>query len=168
MMNKTLIAAMAALLLSLYSSLGHSELRQAQTVQETELRAEPSTSAAPLGRISKDATVVVTERRGGWYQVQTNAGQRGWLPLLSLRFAKDAQASRSSNLGGLLSLGSQSAPASGVATGVRGISDEQLQSGGSGLSASLQYLESFAAQPGEARAFAQQGGLQSQALPYAR
>jgi uncharacterized protein YgiM (DUF1202 family) len=167
-MNKTLIAGMAALLLSLYSSPGLTEQRQAQTVQETELRAEPSASASALGKVSKQVTVMVVGRQGGWYQVETAGGQRGWLPLLSLRFAKDAQASRSSNLGGLLSLGSQAAPASGVATGVRGISDEQLQSGGSGMSADLQYLESFAAQPGEARSFAQQGGLKSQSLPYAR
>lgn len=167
-MNRTLMAGLAALLLSLYSSPGLSEQRPAQTVQETELRAEPSPGASTLGKLNKQATVMVVGRQGGWYQVQTANGQRGWLPLLSLRFAKDAQASRSSNLGGLLSLGSQAAPASGVATGVRGISDEQLQSGGGGLSASLQYLESFAAQPGEARSFAQQGGLHSQALPYAR
>ncbi|MDP3815214.1 SH3 domain-containing protein [Pseudomonas sp.] len=167
-MNRTLMAGLAALLLSLYSSPGLTEQRQAQTVQETELRAEPSAGASALGKLSKQATVMVVGRQGGWYQVQTAGGQRGWLPLLSLRFAKDAQASRSSNLGGLLSLGSQAAPASGVATGVRGISDEQLQIGGAGLSASLQYLESFAAQPGEARSFAQQGGLHSQSLPYAR
>lgn len=167
-MTRSLIAGITALLLSLYSSPGLTEQRQAQTIQETELRAEASTSASVLGKVSKQATVTVVGRQGGWYQVQTVAGQRGWLPLLSLRFAKDAQASRSSNLSGLLGLGSQAAPASGVATGVRGISDEQLQSGGSGLSASLQYLETFAAQPGEARSFAQQGGLHSQALPYAR
>lgn len=167
-MNKLLHSALAALLLSLCSSLALAELRQAHTVQDTELRAEPNNAAASLGRIGKQTGVLVQARQGGWYQVQTGNGQQGWVPLLSLRFAKDGQSTGGSNLGSLLSLGSQAAPASGVATGVRGISDEQLHSGSSGLSADLQYLERFAAQPGEARAFAQQGGLQSQALPYAR
>jgi len=164
-----LLPCLAALLLAFHSSLALSELRQAHTVQDSELRAEPNHNAASLGRIGKQNAVLVQARQGGWYQVRTASGQEGWLPLLSLRLAKEGgTASSGSNLGSLLSLGSQAAPASGVATGVRGISDEQLSSGSSGLPADLQYLERFAAQPGEARAFAQQGGLQSQALPYAR
>ncbi len=163
-----LLPCLAALLLALYSNLALSELRQAHTVQDTELRAEPSNTAASLGRIGKQASVLVQARQGGWYQIQTGNGQQGWVPLLSLRFATTGQTTGSSNLGSLLSLGSKAAPASGVATGVRGISDEQLKGGGGSLPADLQYLEHFAAQPGEARAFAQQGGLQSQPLPYAR
>lgn len=167
-MSKMFPAGLAALLLSLYCGLALGETRQAYVVQDTELRAEPSHSAPSLGRISKQSSVMVQARQGGWYQVQSGHPQPGWVPLLSLRFAKDSQARSGSNLGGLLSLGSQSKPASGVATGIRGISDEELKRGASGLNASLQYLESIAAQPAEARAFAQQGGLQSQAVPYAR
>ena len=167
-MTKLLHTCLVALLLTLYSGLALSELRQAQTVQDSELRAEPSHNANSLGRIGKQASVVVQARQGGWYQVRTSTGQEGWLPLLSLRFVKQTQGSGSSNLGNLLSLGSKAAPASGVATGVRGISDEQLKSAAGSLPANLYDLENFAAQPAEARAFAQQGGLQSQPLPYAR
>jgi hypothetical protein len=58
-------------------------------------------------------------------------------------------------------------PASGVATGVRGISDDQVggTGGGSG-SLSLQQLDRYAVTPGSARAFAQQGGLRSQSIAY--
>jgi uncharacterized protein YgiM (DUF1202 family) len=167
-MSKIFQAGLAALLLSLYCSIALSETRLAYVVQDTELRAEPSHSAPSLGRMGKDTSVMVQARQGGWYQVQTGQSQSGWMPLLSLRFAKDSQARSGSNLGGLLTLGTQSKPASGVATGIRGISDEELQRGAGGLSGSLQYLESIAAQPAEARAFAQQGGLQSQPVPYAR
>lgn len=166
-MNRSLCSAIAALLLGLYSVSGLAELRQAHTLQDSALRAEPSTSAASVGQVSKQAQVQVLERQGGWYQVQTSNGQRGWLPLLSLRFAKDAQAGRS-DLGSLLKLGSQSSPASGVATGIRGISDEELRSGSANTSATVHSLDAFAASPSQARSFAQQGGLRSQSLPYAR
>ena len=56
---------------------------------------------------------------------------------------------------------------SGVATGVRGISDEELRSAKGNLPDNVQSLEGFAASPGQARAFAEQGGLRSKALPYA-
>ncbi|MGB4073135.1 SH3 domain-containing protein [Pseudomonas sp.] len=166
-MNRSLCSAIAVLLFGLYSVSSLAELRQAHTLQDSVLHAEPSASAASVGQVSKQAQVQVLERQGGWYQVQTASGQRGWVPLLSLRFAKDAQAGRS-DLGSLLKLGSQSSPASGVATGIRGISDEELRSGSANTSATVQSLDAFAASPSQARSFAQQGGLRSQSLPYAR
>ena len=167
-MNKGLCSALAALIFSVYGFSALAEVRQAQTLQDSALRADPSASAASVGQVGKQTQVLVLERQGGWYQVQTSSGQRGWLPLLSLRFAKDAQASRSNDLGSLLKLGNQASPASGVATGIRGISDEELRSGSANTSASAQSLDAFAANPSEARSFAQQGGLRSQNLPYAR
>lgn len=167
-MNKGLYSAIAALLFSFYGFSALAEVRQAHTLQDSGLRAEPNASAASVGQVGKESQVVVLERQGGWYQVQTSNGQRGWLPLLSLRFAKDVQASRSSDLGSLLKLGNQAAPASGVATGIRGISDEELRSGNANASPSVQALDAFAASPSEARSFAQQGGLRRQNLPYAR
>lgn len=164
-MNRVLFTALGLLLSVCYSATGMAEQRAAQTVQATELRAEPANSANALARLDKQAPVLVLQRQGGWYEVQTASGQRGWLPLLSLRFDKSAQA-RSSDLGNLLNLG-QTTPASGVATGVRGISDEELRSAKGSLPENVQSLEGFAASPGQARAFAEQGGLRSQALPYA-
>ena len=164
-MNRVLFAALGILLSACYSAHSMAEQRAAQTVQATELRAQPANSASALARLDKQAQVLVLQRQGGWYEVQTASGQRGWLPLLSLRFDKSAQA-RSSNLGNLLNLG-QAAPASGVATGVRGISDEELRSAKGSLPDNVQTLEGFAASPGQARSFAQQGGLRSKTLPYA-
>nr|WP_298172533.1 SH3 domain-containing protein [uncultured Pseudomonas sp.] len=164
-MNRVLFTALGILLSVCYSAAGMAEQRAAQTVQATELRAEPANGASALARLDKQAQVLVLQRQGGWYEVQTASGQRGWLPLLSLRFDKSAQA-RSSDLGNLLNLG-QTTPASGVATGVRGISDEELRSAKGSLPDNVQTLEGFAATPGQARSFAQQGGLRSKTLPYA-
>lgn len=167
-MNKGLCSALVALIFSFYGFSALAEVRQAHTLQDSALRAEPSAAAASVGHVGKQSQVQVLERQGGWYQVETASGQRGWLPLLNLRFAKDAQAGRSNDLGGLLKLGNQTSPAGGVATGIRGISDEELRSGSANTSASVQSLDAFAASPSEARSFAQQGGLRSQNLPYAR
>ena len=167
-MNKRLSGVLVALTLSLCATATLADVRQAHTLQDSALRAEPSTAAASVGQVGKQSQVQVLERQGGWYQVETASGQRGWLPLLSLRFAKDAQAGRSNDLGGLLKLGNQTSPTGGVATGIRGISDEELRSGAANTSASVQSLDAFAASPSEARSFAQQGGLRSQNLPYAR
>nr|WP_298140872.1 SH3 domain-containing protein [uncultured Pseudomonas sp.] len=164
-MNRVLFTALGVLLSVCYSATGLAEQRAAQTVQATELRAEPTNGANALAHLDKQAPVLVLQRQGGWYEVQTASGQRGWLPLLSLRFDKNAQA-RSSDLGNLLNLG-QTKPASGVATGVRGISDEELRSAKGSLPDNVQTLESFAVSPGQARSFAQKGGLHSKALPYA-
>lgn len=167
-MNKSLCSAFAALLFSLYGLYALAEVRLAHTIQESTLRADANASSASVGQVGKQTQVQVLQRQGGWYQVETPSAQRGWLPLLSLRFAKDKQASASNDLGSLLKLGSQASPASGVATGIRGISDEELRSGNANTSASVQALDAFAASPSEARSFAQQGGLRSQNLPYAR
>jgi uncharacterized protein YgiM (DUF1202 family) len=164
-MNRVLFTVFGVLLSVCYSVAGMAEQRAAQTVQATELRAQPANTANALARLNKQAPVVVLQRQGGWYEVQTSSGQRGWLPLLSLRFDKSAQA-RGSDLGNLLNLG-QTTPASGVATGVRGISDEELRSAKGNLPDNVETLEGFAASPGQARSFAQQGGLRSKTLPYA-
>ena len=163
-MNRVLFTALGVLLSVCYSATGLAEQRAAQTVQATELRAEPTNGANALAHLDKQAPVLVLQRQGGWYEVQTASGQRGWLPLLSLRFDKNAQA-RSSDLGNLLNLG-QTKPASGVATGVRGISDEELRSAKGSLPDNVQTLESFAVSPGKARSFALKGGFLSKALPY--
>jgi hypothetical protein len=85
--------------------------------------------------------------------------------LLAVRFDKSADA-RGGSIGSLLQGSTAVEPASGVATGVRGISDDQVGGGGGAGSLSLQQLDRYAATPGSARAFAQQGGLRSQPIAY--
>lgn len=135
------------------------------TLQATPLREAASSSARTLLEIPAKTRVAILKRQGGWYQVQTQAGQQGWLALLSLRFDKAASA-QSSNLANLLQSGTQVAPAGGVATGVRGISEEQLQSG-AGATPQLQALDRYAVSPSDARAFARDGELVSQSIDYA-
>lgn len=143
------------------------EVRSGVTVEATALRESPANDGALLQQLPAQSRLSVLKRQGGWYQVQTGAGQQGWVALLAVRFDKAAGA-KGGSIGALLQGSTAVEPASGVATGVRGISDDDLKggAGGGAGSVALQQLDRYAASAGNARAFAQQGGLHSQTIAY--
>lgn len=156
-----------ALLMScwLSSGLAQADLGSAITVAATELRASASASAASVQALAADTRLRILKRQGGWYQVQTASGQQGWLALLTVRFDKAAGA-KGGNIADLLQGSTAVQPASSVATGVRGVTEDQLEAGASAGSAQLQALERYGVTPSRARAFAQSGGLRSQTIAY--
>ncbi|WP_043308054.1 SH3 domain-containing protein [Pseudomonas sp. ML96] len=164
-MRNTLTAALLILAGWLGSAVALAEVRSGITVEATALRESASAGAAALQQLPAQTRLSVLKRQGGWYQVQTGAGQQGWVALLAIRFDKSAGAS-GGNIGSLLEGSTAVEPASGVATGVRGISDDQVGGGGGSGSLALQRLDRYAVTPGAARSFAQQGGLRSQSIAY--
>ncbi|WP_373387096.1 SH3 domain-containing protein [Pseudomonas alcaligenes] len=164
-MRSTLCAALLILAGWLGSAVALAEVRGAVTVEATALRESPAAAAAVLQQLPAQSRLAILKRQGGWYQVQTGAGQQGWVALLAVRFDKAAGA-KGGSIGALLEGSTAVEPASGVATGVRGISDDQVGGGGGSGSLSLQQLDRYAVTPGSARAFAQQGGLRSQTIAY--
>lgn len=165
-MRSTLTAALLILAGWLGSAVALAEVRSGITVEATALRDGGAASAAVLQQLPAQTRVSILRRQGGWYQVQTGAGQQGWVALLAVRFDKSAGA-KGGNIGSLLEGSTAVEPASGVATGVRGISDDQVGGAGGGSgNLSLQQLDRYAVTPGSARAFAQQGGLRSQSIAY--
>jgi len=172
-MNKALSIALLVLGVWLSSGTSLADERNGVTVGETSLRETPAASSRELQKLPGKTPVIILKRQGGWYEVETSAGRRGWLAMLSVRYDKTAGV-KSSNLGNLLQSSAQAAPAGGVATGVRGMTEEQLaQAGASGTSSSsvpagpLQTLERYAVSANDARTFAQDGGLRSQTIGYA-
>ncbi|UUY09852.1 SH3 domain-containing protein [Pseudomonas sp. J452] len=162
-----MIRALTAVLLLtgwLFSTVVQAEVRSGITVEATALREAAGAAAPVLQQLPAQSRLSILKRQGGWYQVQTSAGQQGWVALLAVRFDKSA-AAKGGNIGALLESSTAVAPATGVATGVRGVSDDQLEAGGAG-SQSLQELDRYAVTPGSARAFAQSGGLRSQTIAY--
>lgn len=164
-MRSTLSAVLLILAGLLGSAVALAEVRSGVTVEATALRESPGASAAVLQQLPAQSRLSILQRQGGWYQVETGAGQQGWVALLAVRFDKSAGA-KGGNIGSLLQGSTAVEPASGVATGVRGISDDQLEGGGGSGSLSLQQLDRYAVTPGSARSFAQQGGLRSQSIAY--
>ncbi len=165
-MNKYRPLCLALFLFSLFSGPGHAAEQSASTLQETTLRESASNSAASVAELPAQAQVSIISRQGGWYEVKSSSGKQGWLPLLAVRFDSAANA-RSSSLSGLIQGSSPVAAGSGVATGVRGMTDEQLQAGNASGGSALQQLNSFSVAPADAAAYARAGDLHSQAINYA-
>ncbi|WP_068827465.1 SH3 domain-containing protein [Pseudomonas sp. BMS12] len=166
-MNKTFAAALLVLAGWLVSAMALAEVLGGITVQATALREAPGASAATLQQLPAQTRLQILQRQGGWYQVQTGGGTQGWVALLAVRFDKSATA-KGGNVSDLLKGSTAVEPASGVATGVRGVTDDRLEGGGGSGAAALQQLDGYAVTPSNARGFAQDGGLRSQSIAYQR
>lgn len=149
---KGMAALLAAVPLALAAETGY-------TVRPVELMAEPSAAAAVVGGLPAEAAVEVGSRRGGWYLVQAE-GRQGWLPMLSLRFNREARREADSGLGKLSNLLQRGNSGSAVATGVRGLDEAALRDAQPD-EAQLQRLEAAAVAPEAARAFAAAGERRS-------
>lgn len=161
------LLCMTALLIGcwLSSSPVWADLGGAITVEATALRVAAGNNAASAQALAADTPVRIIKRQGGWYQVQTASGQQGWLALLSVRLDKTAGA-KSGNIADLLQGSTAVQPASSVATGVRGVTDDKLEAAAGAGSAQLQALERYRVTASRAQAFAQSGGLRSQTIAY--
>lgn len=161
------LLCMTALLLScwLTSALALADLGGATTVEAAALRVAAGTAAASAQELPANTRLRILKRQGGWYQVQTASGQQGWLALLSVRLDKTAGA-KSGNIADLLQSSTAVQPASSVATGVRGVTDDKLEAAAEVGSTQLQALERYRVTTSRARAFAQSGGLSSQSIAY--
>ncbi|PRC92718.1 SH3 domain-containing protein [Solimicrobium silvestre] len=120
-----------ALLCLLVASLLHAE--PAQTVRNTDLQAQSQSDAQVLAALPINTRLDVLLRRGAWSQVKTNAGQTGWVRMLSLRFDTSGSAadtgSSSNPLSALTSLFStgRTSNTGTVTTGVKGLGEEDLK-----------------------------------------
>ncbi len=131
----------------------------ASTVIEADLKASPSIKSKTLKILETDTPVNIVERQGGWYRVETAPPLQGWLKMLWLRYSLTG-----SEQGGF-SLLTQGTGSVTVATGVRGLSEEELEKG-QGDPFAINTLDRFIVSPEQARAFAKAEGLKQTQLPY--
>jgi uncharacterized protein YgiM (DUF1202 family) len=164
-MSKLLCATLLLISCGLSSPLVWADLGGAITVEDTALRAAAGNAAASVQELPADTRLRILKRQGGWYQVQTTSGQQGWLALLSVRLDKTAGA-KSGNIADLLQGSTAVQPASSVATGVRGVTDDKLEAAAGAGSAQLQALDRYRVTASRAQAFAQSAGLRSQPIAY--
>lgn len=166
---KSFILAFAGLF-----TVGAVHAESALTVRATELQAQSQSDAATLATLSQNTKVDVLRRSGAWSEIKTAAGLTGWVRMLALKFDADggsqtaAPAKSSANplgaLNSLLSTGRTSNTAT-VTTGVRGLSEEDLQNAQANPD-ELQKAQKFAADKGAAQAFAQRTKLTPSKLEY--
>jgi hypothetical protein len=144
----------------------------AVTRRAVDLLAQAQSDAALLAALSKDTKVEILARKGAWSQVRTAAGQTGWVRMLSLQgeaqpdAAAPAQAAANplAGLGTLLSSGRTENTAT-VTTGVRGLSEEDIQNA-QAKPDELEKLKQFTADQKTAQAYAVRSKLTPAKIEY--
>lgn len=143
----------------------------ATLVRATELKAEPYSDAATVAKLPQQAQVEVLKRQGAWAQVKSKDGQ-GWLRMLGLKLGSGAAPAKGNGGSGLeaaalsaLGVGGPRSAQPTVATGVRGLSEEDLRNARPNPR-ELERLNQYAVTQGEAKAFAQLGKLRDQKIDY--
>lgn len=153
-------------------STAHAQTETLQTKQAISLRDQPSAAGATLATLPGGTTVTRTPQRSGpWMQVQTPAGQTGWVHMFELT-ANSANAPASNGLtgalrglSGFLNRGSNSGTTT-VATstaGIRGLNKEDIQNAAPNTAA-VERLEQFRADEAQARRHAGERALLAQAV----
>lgn len=143
----------------------------ALTSRATELQAQPQSDSAVITTLAENSKVEVLARKGAWSQVKTATGQTGWVRMLSLKpeaSGQAAPAASSSNpvgaLGSLLTAGRTSNTGT-VTTGVRGLSEEDLQNAQANP-AEVEKMQKFSVDKNAAQSFAQRSKLSPVKVDY--
>ena len=137
----------------------------ALTVRATELKKEPYADAQTLAILPDQARVEILRRQGGWTQIRTQgAAAQGWVRMLSLRLGDGTARKGDSGIGSLLGV-ARSGSSGTVATGVRGLSEEDLKNARPNPE-ELQKMEKLAATPQDVRKFSGSASLGSHQLDY--
>ena len=135
------------------------------TVRATELKKEPYIDAETVATLPDQAQVEILRRQGGWTQIKTQSTTQGWVKMLSLRLGDGSVRKGDSGVGSLLSVARSGSSGTTVATGVRGLSEEDLKNARPNP-AELQKMERLAATPQDARKFADGANLGSHQMGY--
>lgn len=134
-----------------------------QTIRALDLKAQPSADAASVAPLAVNTRVEILQRQGAWFQVKAT-NNTGWLRMLAVR----PESTGGKSGGGLVALGHLVGGGSGnsaVATGVRGLNDEDLKNAKANP-AELEKLTAQSAEPDAARHFAGEAGLAAKTIDY--
>lgn len=160
----------ACMLASLMAA-GMAQAESALTSRAAELQAQAQSDSATIATLPENARVDVLGRKGAWSQVKTANGQTGWVRMMSLKPEGGQQAAPApananplGALGSLLSAGRTSNTAT-VTTGVRGLSEEDLQNAQANP-AEVEKMQKFSADKNAAQAFADRSKLAPNKLDY--
>jgi uncharacterized protein YgiM (DUF1202 family) len=155
-MRRVLLALALAPLLAIAAT----AIQTGTTTRATELRSTPFADGKLVRSLPAGALVEVHKRVGGWYQVTSN-GTGGWVRMWSLRFSTppDGGSALKQNVA-VLQSGRSSSTYTTATTGVRGLSEEELNNAKPNPEA-VKALEQLAVAPDDARAFARKAELKA-------
>lgn len=163
-MNRRLISLLLGLLMA-SASWG---VEMGQTTVATDLKSEPFLDALTAGSLPANTQVEILKRQGGWLQVKS-AGGEGWVKLLSIRLSTAAPAKAGDagvkELINVAQTGRSGSSGTTVATGVRGLSAEDLKNPKPDPEA-VKKLDSFTASKTEAESYAHHASLKKHSVEY--
>ena len=151
-----------SLLLLLFSHMIWAE-QAAVVLKDTPILKAPAASAQTITTIPKDSQVTLLKRKGGWYKIETDEHKIGWLRMLKVRFISE-QESNQKSIAKILRETAIMPPASGVSSGVRGMSSEEMDKN---IKQDIQPIEfeqlkNFIPAEESVREFAEEGKLRTQ------
>jgi len=135
------------------------------TVRATELKKEPYADAETVATLPDQARVEILRRQGGWTQIKAQSATQGWVRMLSLRLGDGTARKGDSGIGSLLNVARSGSSGTTVATGVRGLTEEDLRNARPNPE-ELRKMERLAATPRDARKFAVSANLGSHQVGY--
>lgn len=141
----------------------HAE-QPAYTVRSTDVKQQPFSDAPIVTALGEKAKVNILSRQGGWVKISCSQGS-GWVRMLSLRYTSTAGKRGDSGMQSLFNVGRSGSSGVTVATGVRGLSEEDLKNAQPNPR-ELDKLRHYAVNRPDAAAFASEGALKPQALDY--
>lgn len=97
---------------------------KATLARNSELRSKALSDAAVITVLKANSTVTINSRSGAWAQVSTSDRKSGYVRLLNLRTVSTQKGN--SGVGALVSTFRTGSSGQSVATGVKGMSSEQL------------------------------------------
>jgi hypothetical protein len=138
-------------------------MQSGTTTRSAELRATPLVDGKLLKTLPANAKLDVLKRVGGWYQVRTAEGTAGWVRMWHVRFSAASGAAGRDSVA-VLGSGRSGSTYTTATTGVRGLSEEELQNARPNPAA-VAALDRYAVAPDDARRFAKQAALKASAEP---
>lgn len=136
----------------------------AYTVRSTEIKQQPFSDAPTVATLSEKTSVNILSREGGWMKISSGQGN-GWVKMLSLRSNGTATKPGDSGLQSLLNSGRAGSRGVTVATGVRGLSEEDLKNARANPR-ELEKLQRYAVDKSQAEKFARDAKLKTQQMDY--
>ena len=127
-----------------------------QIAVKSEVKTSPDAGSATVSTLNAGTNVQVGERQGAWYKI-TSAQGNGWVRMINIRLS-GARPQGESAASGMQALGKASRTNTTVATGIRGLSREDLKSAQEDPR-ELVKLNQYQVSAQEARSFGAAGNL---------
>lgn len=136
----------------------------AYAVRSTEIKQRPFSDAATVATLAEKAGVNILARQGGWVKINSDQGN-GWVRMFSLRSDSAVKKPGDSGLQSLLNVARSGSSGITVATGVRGLTEEDLNNAQPNPG-EFAKLQNFAVNRPKAEKFAHDAKLKTQQLDY--